>query len=121
MGYESRLFVVSKSDTPYDDWYVWGQLIATLNLSRISDKMLSHICEHPVTNCCFYDGFSEMVLKDKYGKPLREVPVGKMIEYLEEAIKEDDYRRYPPALAILKAFDSDPVKWKDLVVLHYGY
>ena len=34
-------------------------------------------------------------------------------------VKEDDYRRLAPCLAMLKGFD--PQQWDDLRAIHYGY
>ena len=122
MGYESRLFVVRKSGCSFDDDHEWAENIATFNMCKIDGDLLSRICENPVTNCRFSNGFGEEVSKDAYGYPLREIPLNKMIEYLEDAVATSDYRRYPPILAMLKSFMDEHDKWDDeIVVLHYGY
>lgn len=121
MGYESRLFVVRKSGMSFDDEHEWAENIATFNMCKIDGDLLSHICENPVTSCRFSNGFGEEISEDAYGTPLREIPLNKMIEYLEEAVARSDYRRYPPILAMLKSFDNEKNWDNELVVLHYGY
>lgn len=123
MGYESRLFVVRKNGRCFDDEYEWAENIAMFNMCCIGGVLLSRICENPVTNCHFSNGFGGTVSKDGYGTPLREIPLHKMVEILEEVTADSDYRRFAPLLAMLKVFDADnKSKWNnELVVLHYGY
>lgn len=122
MGYESRLFVVNKTNQHGGDdksKIVWAEKIASFNLCKVcdvSDKMR----KYPATNAYIYadDGNTEIV-SDAYGEPLREIPISDAIKIIEDAAKIDNYRRFAPCLQLLKGFD--PSEWGDLVVLHYGY
>lgn len=122
MGYESRLFVVNKTKQHgLDDKskMVWAEKIAFFNLCKVyavSDKMR----EYPATNAYIYaDDGNTQIISDDYGEPLREIPIADAIKIIEDAAKNDNYRRFSPCLQLLKGFD--PSEWGDLVVLHYGY
>jgi hypothetical protein len=124
MGYESRLYIVSKSNLLSEDGY-FGEVIASFDLCVASNSFISRVNpDNPnkVTDCYIY-GDSEMITKDKYGKPLAEFSLKEMIEIIEDAMQEDNYRRYAPCLAMLRAFhDDNKSQWDNtLVVLHYGY
>lgn len=123
MGYESRLYVVNKHDLSYIVNGVSrkdGETIAVFNLCKVpavSDRML----KYPATDCYIFadDGDTE-ITEDKYGKPLREIPVQDAIQILEDAQHiEDYYRRYEPCIQLLRGFALSD--WQNLVVLHYGY
>ena len=126
MGYESKLYIVIKSDiTSHIDSIkkdmVWGQVVATYDLCKVYDIDFR---KYPDTDCFFYDerygDEKGRVIEDCYGDTLKELTI-------EEAIKEvatansigEHYRRYAPLLALLTAFN--PYEWKDMAVLHYGH
>jgi hypothetical protein len=119
MGYESRLYVVEKSNLSKDPDIdkVWAEVIAVFNLCVVPGLNLS---KYPETDCFFYDG-DKRVTEDRYGAPLIEVPIPDMIQCIEEARANDpdDYRRWQPCLQLLKGFDES--RWGRLAVLHYGY
>lgn len=130
MGYESKIYVVRKSSREFmgkqfrgrelngkEMWY--AEVIASFNLCKVyavSDKMR----KYPATDVYFYadDGNTEIV-EDPYGEPLKEVPIDKAIEIIAGAAEKDDYWRYAPTLAALRAFQD--IGCEDIVVLHYGY
>ena len=118
MGYESKLYVVDKSDF-LDGDYVWGEVIASFDLYKtypVSDKMR----EYPNTNCYIYaDDGNTRILEDCYGESLKEIPIDDAIKILESAASLNNYRRYSPCIALLKGFEKN--QWKNLVVLHYGH
>ena len=122
MGYESRLYVVDKTNgkiSGRNGVRYWADVIATFNLCKVygvSDKMR----EYPETDCFIYadDGNTEIV-EDRYGDVMKEIPIEDAIKIIEEASMHDGYRRYAPCLALLKSFDK--IQWRNLVVLHYGY
>ena len=120
MGYESRLYIVDKSDlasTKNGKLMVWCDIIAQFNLSRVP-KIYEKVSAYKDTNGYFYYNNKE-VTEDMYGKPLKEIPIGDMISIISEAMKNDCFRRYKPCLNLLKGFN--PSEWENLVVLHYGY
>ncbi len=116
MGYESRLYIVQKSTSEDEDGKVWAEVIATFNLCVVN----LNLNRYPETNCYFYQG-DKKIEEDKYGDPLKEIPIPDMIQCIEESMQEDggSYRRWQPCLQLLKGFDES--QWGTLAVLHYGY
>lgn len=123
MGYESKLCIVDKTNlremvNGKSMWY--SRVIATFDLGKVG-RLSQEFCEFPETNAYFYaDDGNTMVLSDRYGKPLKEVPLPNAIELLEEAFEYCfDKKRLTPCIELLKAFNSN--QWNNLVVLHYGH
>lgn len=115
MGYESKLYVVNKYDRNWCD-EKWGEVIASFDLCCVP----INFAQYPATDCYIIADDGNRVTEDKYGSPLREIPVQDMIDMIEKEIKVDkDYRRYQPCLNLLKGFNLND--WENLVVLHYGY
>ena len=121
MGYESRLYVLrkSKSQTSPESGLRWAEKIAVFNLCKVpavSDKLRAH----KSTDSFIYadDGNTEIV-KDDYGETLKEIPLADAIKILEDAATKDDYWRYKPCIALLKAVQE--YGQGDIVFLHYGY
>ena len=59
-----------------------------------------------------------------YGDTLKEVTVEDVINVLEEAVDNgENYRRISPLLSTLKTIHEQQMdgRWKEIVVLHYGY
>ena len=118
MGYESKLYIVNKSEI-YDDGMKYGQVIATFDLCNVV-SVARMIAKYPNTDTYIYaDDGNTHITKDLYGEPLKEIPIADMIEILERESEADPYRRYRPCIQLLKGFDAS--EWKDLVVLHYGH
>ena len=127
MGYESRLYIVEKSDyySKVDVGFkevkrmCFGEVVAMFELCKVPE-IPSVIESYPDTDTYIYEG-EERIIDDKYGKPLKEIPIKDMIEIVKKAAENDDnkYRRWKPCLALLKGFNGK--QWQDLVVLHYGH
>ena len=122
MGYESKLYIVEKSNVKGNvngkELY-WAKVIAMFDLCNpyaASDKMR----KAKDTDCFIYadDGNTE-IETDCYGDTLKEMTIKEAIQILEEASEHVDYRRYAPCVALLKGFDES--RWRNVVVLHYGY
>lgn len=111
MGYESRLYVVKKTTSfGYNTNLRWAEKIATFDLGKVpavSDKMRAY----KSTGAFIY-------AKDDYGETLKEIPLADAIKILEDAATKDDYWRYKPCIALLKAVQE--YEQGDIVVLHYG-
>lgn len=122
MGYESRLYVVDKSNL-YDPNInmVYGEIIAMFNLSKVN-SVASEFSRYPDTDTYIYaDDGNTRILEDKYGKKLKEISIDDAIKIIEKAVEENhwSYRRWKPILGLLKGFKKE--EWSSLVVLHYGY
>lgn len=120
MGYESKLYVVNKTTSKnFADTHFYAQKLAMYDLSKTGEETIFK--QFPATDCYIYadDGNTE-VLKDRYGEPLREIPINATIKLLEDLeTKYPGYRRWSPCIALLRGFDQ--TQWDNLVVLHYGY
>lgn len=116
MGYESKLYVVDKHDWKGCDGK-WGEVIASFDLCCVP----INFAQYPATDCYIIaDDGNTRIIEDKYGDPLREIPIQDAIEMIEKVIKTGDYyRRYKPCLNLLKGFNIN--NWENLVVLHYGH
>ena len=68
----------------------------------------------------FYEDNNTIIVEDKYGDPLKEIPIADAIKMIKEESEKSEYRRLKPCLALLEGFDMS--QWDDdLVVLHFGY
>lgn len=132
MGYESKLFVVKKGwleDEFNGKTYRWGERIASIDLSCA--PLVAHRFGNAKESNVFWTEGEVDVIEDMYGTPFKELPIDKAIEVLEDANEEYlaegnalPYRRYTPAIALLKAFKAgqDAGQWDDdLVVIHFGH
>lgn len=120
MGYESKFYIVEKSDLHIDkNGKKWAKDIASFDMCKIGAS--SWLSRYPETEYYFYadDGNTEVV-EDCYGDPLIEIPIDDLIEIIENDEKLKDYRRTAPFLALLKGFDQSKFN-NNLVVLHYGH
>ncbi|MBO7733886.1 MAG: hypothetical protein J6S67_15085 [Methanobrevibacter sp.] len=120
--YESKIFVVMKSDTKGWDEnvkdYFMCEEIATFKLCGIDSDILAKIKSFPDSDCYIWDGENPTVT-DKYGDRLKEIPLGEAVKIFGYASAVHDYRRYEPCASLLRGFN--PQEWENLVVLHFGY
>ena len=128
MGYESRLYVVNKTEMMFDVYSndlsecvkcqkKWGELLATFNLCKLSGDCYP-LWRGEATDCTFSDG-NEYVLEDCYGEPLTENTVEFTIAILEAAERTEHYRRLQPVIDYLRGLNMK--EFDNVVVLHYGY
>lgn len=120
MGYESRIYIIEKSNVINEDGR-WGQVLAHFDLGKV--YALSDILrEKPATDCYVYaDDGDTRIVEDRYGKPLTEVSIPEAIEALKTAMEHEECRGIPPLIAALKSFYFNRRRYKELAVLHYGY
>jgi hypothetical protein len=97
----------------------YAEKIAMFDLCCVP-SCASRFKEYPATELDVYIDNGDVPTKeDKYGGPIREIPINDAIRIIEEAYMLDNYRRYAPCLALLKSL-RDAFS-NELVVLHYGY
>lgn len=122
MGYESRLYIVDKTSFAIEireKLMFYCEKIATFNLSKVPD-VSNKLLDYKDTDGYFYaEDYDDIIIEDKYGKPLKEIPISDVIKILEDASSHSNYKRYRPCLNLLKGFNLS--EWENLVVLHYGY
>lgn len=123
MGYESKLYIVEKSNlTPDKDGKRYADVIVMFNMRKFYE--LSDILrEQKETDCyIFADDGNTKILEDRYDQKLTESSIPFVISILEKILKSGEgYRRIYPLLNALKAFNEQKDKWGELAVLHYGY
>ena len=119
MGYESKLYIVEKASKFPDEEKRYCMVVAMFDLCKFYSLSMM-LSQYPDTDCYFYaeDGDTQ-VLEDKYGSPLKEIPIDDVIEILES--NGSEYRRISPLLSLLKDFQHNKHRWGELAVLHYGY
>lgn len=126
MGYESKIYIVSKSKHSYpsENGRVWGEVIAKIEMCKCYP--LSEILRNsPKTNCYIFadDGETEIV-EDCYGEPLTETTIDYAIKAVKQVIAKGhgDYWRYWVLLSTLQSIQNViGIGRDDFVVLHYGH
>ena len=122
MAYESRILVVNKFDSKGFDKEVKDffacEEITRFNLCRIDNDILLKVIAFPPTDCYIWED-GKPTAKDRYGDPIREIPLKEAVKIFTYASAVHDYRRYEPCASLLRGFNTS--EWGDLVVLYYGY
>lgn len=124
MGYESRIIVAVKSGNWRGDGY-WYEKLADMRLCCCGYGF-SNIFTTPIESEIYGDGFKEnseeeyTLTEDRYGDICKYTDVQTVIDWMEKAEENEHYRRFTPAIAMLKAYAAET--WDgELVVIHYGY
>lgn len=126
MGYESRLFIVEKSD--YKN-FESGIVIAEYDLCKMGyandeffrafTREIGYTIFLPT---CDSDGneIMDFLDEDRYGEHMKAASIPVLLSALEAVEARSHYRRLPPLIAMLKAFDAS--EWDgELEVVHFGY
>lgn len=122
MGYESKIYIGEKSSLKDNNGMTYVQVIAMFDMCKMGN--LINVFDRK-TDCYFYaDDGNTKVLEDKYGDALTEAEIEDFIYVLEEAVDSgENYRRIFPLLSTLQTIyeQQKDGKWKNIVLLHYGY
>lgn len=122
MGYESKIYICEKGNIKDNDGMTYAQVIAMFNMCKMGN--LINVFNRK-TDCYFYaDDGNTKVLEDKYGDALTEAEIEDFIYILEDAVDSgENYRRIFPLLSTLQTIyeQQKDGKWKNIVLLHYGY
>ena len=122
MGYESKIYIGEKSSIKDNDGMTYVQVIAMFDMCKMGN--LINVFDRK-TDCYFYaDDGNTKVLEDKYGDALTEAEIKDFIYVLEEAVDSgENYRRIFPLLSTLQTIyeQQKDGRWKNIVLLHYGY
>lgn len=124
MGYESRIIVASRIKWEKSG-LVWFEKLADMRLSKCGHGF-SELFTTEIESNIYGDGFKanseeeyELTV-DKYGEICKYTDVQTVINWLESREAENHYRRFAPAIAMLKAYAAEA--WNgEIVVIHYGY
>lgn len=124
MGYESRI-IVARRTVWERSGFVWFEKLSEMWLSKVGYGF-PEIFTTEIESDIYGDGFKENsneeyeLTVDKYGDICKYADVQTVIDWLENAEAKEHYRRFTPAIAMLKAYTAE--KWRgDIVVIHYGY
>lgn len=122
MGYESRVFVVNRSEHKgYGDGksYVYAEKIADIKMSKMYDGF-TDLFDKEVDYKLYIDSGNESTKIDKYGDVITCTDCKTVIEYLENLIaKGENYRRIFLLLGLLKGINEE--QWEEIQIVHYGY
>lgn len=115
MGYESKMYIMERYEI---NGNANGIEVATFDLCKMGwgNGFLELFDEE--IDYEIWDG-DEHSREDLYGDVCKFAPVGKVIEWLRNEVKHNDYRRLRPFLGLLEGFDES--QWSDLQVVHYGH
>ena len=124
MGYESRI-IVARRTVWERSGLVWFEKLSEMWLSKVGYNF-PEIFTTEIESNIYGDGFKENsdeeyeLTEDCYGDVCKYADVQTVIDWFENAEAKEHYRRFPPAIAMLKAYAAE--KWEgDIVVIHYGY
>ena len=121
MGYESRIFVVNRSETELDNGkiYVWAEKIADIKMCKMYNGF-TDLFKKKIDYALFIDSESEDTQTDKYGDIMTYTDCETVITYLENLIANgENYRRLSILLGLLKGIDI--AQWNEIQIVHYGY
>lgn len=124
MGYESRLYVIEKTNIKNCCGAAagmrYGIIIAIFEMGKVP-SVSGTFRAYPKTDAFVYesDGNTEIVVDD-CGDPLTEIPLDDALRIIEADNSFESYRRHKPLIAFLKAIDTR--EWRhEICVLHYGH
>ena len=124
MGYESKLYIVEKTNCSYteENGMKYARVLAMFDVSKFYE-LSDWFRNKPATKHYFYaDDGDTQIIEDRYGDTLKEASVKEVIDKLERIVENgNDYRRIFPLLAALKVFEEQSNHWGNIAVLHYGY
>ena len=122
MGYESRLYIVEKTEQKNFDDRQWARVIATIELGK-AYPFSDWFRKKKETQCFFYDtdGNTE-IFADHCGDILKEASLSATLSQLERVSKTEDYWRYKIAIdLIISILNASVGLTTDIVVLHFGH
>ena len=122
MGYESKIYIVEKTNCVEEDGMKYARVLAMFDVSKFYE-LSDWFRNKPATKHYIYaDDGDTQIIEDRYGDTLKEASVGEVIDRLERIVENgEDYRRIFPLLAALKTFEEQSIHWGNIAVLHYGY
>lgn len=120
MSYESQIYIVKphRGQKPGDCGLDYSEKVAMFRLGYV-DGMYEFVQNYPESSCFIFgdDGNTEIIW-DKYGEPLREIPIRELIFELDRLYSESKRWDIFAAISALVHYSDTPC---ELVALHYGY
>ena len=126
MGYESRIIVARIGELSLRSGDKEKYCIKLAEMWMSCCGSFVDIFEKPIDFELYGDGFEidsdkeYNMTEDCYGDRCCYADIQTVIDWLENAEAAEHYRRFTPAIAMLKAYAAE--EWDgELVVIHYGY
>lgn len=119
MSYESQIYIVKphRGGRSGDCGLDFAEKVAIFRLGYV-DGMYEFVRRYPESSCYIYEDDDTEIVMDKYGDPLREIPIREIIFELDRLYSEN--KRWD-ILAAIAALTHYSVRESELVALHYGY
>ena len=129
MGYEHKIIVAQKvvnDQVVNRDLDIFSITLAEMKLSRTDsgfDNLFTKkidwqiFSDYPCNDC----NHDIEITTDCYGDTCTYTDdIQSVIAWLEQENHKEHYRRYTPAIAMLKAYAAESWDWP-LIIIHYGY
>lgn len=138
MGYESKIFIVSRRELESPktgEIFPCAIIVATYDLCSVgwdNINTMKSAFKREIDYTLFLPGCdsegNERIVEtdtDCYGDHMRAATLPDLIETIKALEQAEHYRRYPPLLAMLEAFNAEVEagEWdgEELQAVHYGY
>jgi hypothetical protein len=128
MGYESKLFIIRKTNLPVETprgELKFAEIMAIYEMGKFPPfQKIFDKSDCPVAEYCPIIRDDE-IFEDLYGDPLRERSLDEVIDCLDQFVALNDdllgCARARPLLAMLQEYRKIQNNWYQLAVLHYGH
>lgn len=127
MGYESRVYIISKCKISE-----YSEVVAMIDLGKLDNSDFYDLFTCPIDFRAYHDDGNTLIREDRYGDLCSYAYLHDVLEWLKPYYKEQKkiyngkyrmYRRLRPLYELLKSFDNP--QWvnqsNDILILHYGY
>lgn len=120
MAYESRIYIINVKEIEFPGGSIFHHVenIAGINM-RCMEIGFRDIFTEIIKGDLFSLDGKELISEDCYGNEVEAAEISTVIEWLENQITKDNYRRLNPLLNLLKGFNTE--EWEHLLVVHFGY
>ena len=107
MGYELRLYAGELSDLSNDQGERYMDCILSVDLCKPGHKSNVAAIDGEPIGIKVYFYYNEKINSDSYEEDVKAYPLAVVIKALEADASTENYRRFPLALATLKALDNE--------------
>ena len=132
MGYESKIYIVERSeytDKKTGKLYVSALKIASCDLCVMGNNSAFYgVFDRPIDFDMFLPGVDEhgreimeFSRSDCYGETLKMCDLPALLDVLKQAEAREHYRRLPPLIAMLQAFVDGAEEWGKLKAVRYAH
>ena len=121
MGYESRIFIVDRTECKHNDGTSWiyAEKIADIKMCKMYNGF-TDLFDKKIDYTLFIDDGNNDTQTDCYGDIMTYTDCRTVIDYLEKLIADgENYRRLTILLGLLKGIDES--QWDEIQVVHYGH